>query len=414
MKRLLLVCYYFPPAAGGGVARALSFARYLPPLGWNVTVLCADAESAPLTDAMRDLKLPSGTDVVRVPMPGAAARGRRAVIGGGGGRPSALYRGARQASSWIWVPDSFVPWVPAATAAGRDLVSRLRFDAMLTTSPPDSVHLVGLALDVRPWIVDFRDPWIGLTYKRPPTPFHAWRQRRLRASVVSRADLLLATTRASADLLRDAGARVEILPNGWDPDVAPAAAPARADGKLRLVYTGTLWDVPAASTFLSATARALATHGARDLEVELIGPHESSERKLVERLGLTGVVRFAGQVPYQESRRRQSAADVLLLLQVHGPGYEAAIPGKLYEYVASGRPILAFLPTGEAADLVRRVGGWVVDPEDARGAEQAMIRLLAGERPGSDSFDRRAISEEHRRDRIAHRLATLLDKVRAR
>jgi glycosyltransferase involved in cell wall biosynthesis len=304
--------------------------------------------------------------------------------------------------------------VPAATVAGRELVSRHRFDAMLTTSPPDSVHLVGLALGVHPWIVDFRDPWIGLTYKRPPTPLHAWRQRRLRDSVLSRADLLLATTRASADLLRNAPARVEILPNGWDPDVTPPAAPARADGKLRLVYTGTLWDVPAASTFLSATARALATHGARDLEVELIGPHESSERKLVERLGLTGVVRFAGQVPYQESRRRQSAADVLLLLQVHGPGYDAAIPGKLYEYVASGRPILAFLPPGEAADLVRRVGGWVVAPEDASGAEQAIIRLLTGERPGGDSFDRRAISEEHRRDRIAHRLATLLDKARAR
>ena len=409
MKRLLLVCYYFPPAAGGGVARALSFARYLPPLGWNVTVLCADAESAPLSDDSRDLRLPDGVEVVRVAMPGMAARGRRAAIGGRAGRSSGVYRMVRGAASWVWVPDSFAAWVPEAVRVGRELVERTRFNAMLTTSPPDSVHLVGLELGVKPWVVDFRDPWIGLTYKRPPTPFHAWRQRRLRRAVLSRGDLFLATTKTSADLLRDASARVEILPNGWDPDVAPPAASPRAHDKLRLVYTGTLWDVPATRTFLEALAAVPSAAGA--IDVELIGPHESDERTLVERLGLTDIVHFLGQVPYEESRRRQAEADVLLLLQVHGPGYEAAIPGKLYEYLASGRPILAFLPDGEAADLVRKMGGWVVGPEDARGAQQTIGWLVAGQRPGGESFERRALADVYRRDRIAHRLAGLLDRA---
>src|SRR5262249_1107395 len=127
--------------------------------------------------------------------------------------------------------------------------------------------------------------------------------------------------------------------------------------------------------------------------------------------GLSRVVHFLGQVPYVDSRRRQAEADVLLLLQVHGPGYEMAIPGKLYEYLASDRPILAFLPEGEAADLVRSAGGWVGAPGDPVAAHDAFVRLRAGDRPAGPSPERSALAEAHRRDVIAGRLAALLDEV---
>jgi len=416
VKRLLLVCYYFPPAAGGGVARPLSFARYLPALGWQVTVVCADDRSAPLADSTRDLKLPQGVEVIRVPMPESAARGRRAVIGGKPGRPSGMYRAARGIASWIWVPDSFAPWAPVATMYAKQRLERGGVNAILTTSPPDSVHVVGLGLTTAlPWVVDFRDPWIGLTYKRPPTPFHAWRQRKLRDAVLRRADLVLATTQASAAHLSKvapSGKRVTVLPNGWDPDFTEGAAHAGEPGRrLRVVYTGTLWDVPAARSFFAALAHAAAATGSRALEVDIVGPYETQEKDLVHKLGLGDLVRFVGQVGYEESRRRQAEADVLLVLQVHGPGYDLAIPGKLYEYLASPRPILALLPPGEGADLVTRAGGWVVAPEDERGMEQVLTRLLRGERPHGESPARQMIAYEHRRDRIAERLAHLLDEV---
>jgi glycosyltransferase involved in cell wall biosynthesis len=418
VKRLLLVCYYYPPAAGGGVARPLSFARYLPALGWQVTVLCADHGSAPLADTSRALALPQGVEVIRVPMPESAARGRRAVIGSQPGRPSGLYRAARGVSSWIWVPDSFYPWAPIATMYAKERLERGGVNAILTTSPPDTVHLVGLGLTTRlPWVVDFRDPWIGLTYKRPPTPIHAWRQRKLRDAVLRRADLVLATTQASAAHLSKvapSGKRITVLPNGWDPDFTERADAGRAGGhsrRLRLVYTGTLWDVPAARSFFAGLARALGSAQMRAVEVDIVGPYETEEKNLVHKLGLGDVVRFVGQVGYEESRRRQLEADVLLVLQIHGPGYDLAIPGKLYEYIASQRPILAFLPRGEGADLVTRAGGWVVAPDDAPGTEQALARLLRGERPGGESSARQMLTYEHRRDRIAERLAHLLNEV---
>lgn len=429
MKRLLLVSYFFPPASGGGVARALSFARYLPLHGWQVTVLCAESESVPLSDPSRETRLPEGVEVIRVPMPPGLARGRRAVVGGSGGRPSGLFAAARSLSRWLLVPDSYAPWRAAAVREAKARIQRGGIAAVLTTSPPDTAHLVGLGLERPggpPWIADFRDPWIGLAYRRPPTPLHAARQRRMRDAVLARASLVLATTRASCEDIRErlspeSRSKVHHLPNGWEADVT--LSPAREEGSpaggadgepLRVVYTGTLWGVPATRTCFVGLARALAASPAsgRALEVVIAGPHETRERKLASDLGLSRSVRFLGQVPYAESRSLQAAAGVLLLLQVHGSGYEAAIPGKLYEYVASGRPILAFLPREcEAADLVRACGGWVVAPEDERGAEEAFARLLGGERPGGDSPERLSIADAHRRDRLAVRLAELLDAL---
>ena len=147
------------------------------------------------------------------------------------------------------------------------------------------------------------------------------------------------------------------------------------------------------------------------LALDIIGPHESGEKELTERLGISNEVRFHGQVSYQESRKHQREADVLLLLQVHGAGYDVAVPGKLYEYLASGRPILAFLKAGEAADLVRRSGGWVVDPEDMAAAQAAFTRLLSGERPAAVSEERTKLAGMYRRDRIAEHLSDVLSAL---
>lgn len=429
MRRLLLVSYFFPPAAGGGVARALSFARYLPLHGWQVSVICADPEAAPLRDASRAARLPEGVEVLPVPMPGGFALGRRAVLGrAGSGRPSGLYRAARALAGWGLVPDSYAPWRGAAVRSASARLARGGIDAVLTSSPPDTVHLVGLDLKRAggpPWVADFRDPWVGLTYRRPPTAWHAARHRALRGAVLAGADRVLATTHAAAGIFRallgPAGAdRVAVLPNGWEADaetpapaVAPGPAPVPGGATLRLVYTGTLWDVPATGACLAGLARARAAQPGAAVGLDLVGPHESGEPRFAARLGLEDVVRFHGQVPYARSRALQAAADVLLLLQVHGPGYETAIPGKLYEYLAADRPILAFLPAGEAADLVRQAGGWVVAPGDEPAAAEAFARLLRGERPAGGSEPRRALADAHRRDRIAADLARLLDGLPA-
>jgi glycosyltransferase involved in cell wall biosynthesis len=433
VPRLLLVAYYFPPATGGGVARALSFARHLPSHGWEVTVLCADARSAPLRDETRAAARAVTGERIEVPMPRLFRAGRRSVIGSGPARPSVIYRFARGLSAWIFVPDSFAPWRGGAVRMAKRRLARGRVDALLTTSPPDTVHLVGLDLataDPRlPWMADFRDPWVGLTYRTPPTSWHAGRQRAMRDAVLSRADRVVATTRTSADALSEqvGAARVRVLANGWEDDVAEArseiVAPGGADpaGRVQVVYTGTLWDVPSTRHLFPALRAALggdsrgAASGAAitdpPIALTVAGAHESADRDLVSSYGLQSAVRFLGQIPYAESRCLQSSADVLLLLQVHGRGYDAAVPGKLYEYIAAGRPIVAVLEPGEAADLVHAAGGWVISPVERAGMRRAFERLLRGERPAAATRERQALAGEFRRDRLAGQLAAMLDEM---
>lgn len=402
----------------------LSFVRHLPQHGWKVSVVCADPETAPLRDPSRAASVPSGVAVHCVAGPGFVSQGRRAVVGRGAARPTGLYRAARSVVSWFMLPDSFALWRrPAADAVVARLAAE-PFDAMLTSSPPDTVHLVGLDAVRRhpvPWVADFRDPWVGLSYKNPPTPWHRARQKKLRAEVLERADVLIAATETHVEKLRlllppGASRRVHQLSNGWEDDVEiPAAGAPRRPGPVRVLYTGTLWDVQATRTCFLGLQRALEEvlpkGTAHPIELEIVGPHESAEEKLVARLGLGGAVRFAGQLPYAEARARQREADVLLLLRVHGPGYEVSVPGKFFEYLATGLPILAFLGPGEAADLVRDAGGWIVEPDDELAAARAFRRLIAGERPGADSPGRREMTERFRRDRIAGQLAALLDQL---
>ncbi len=406
------------------MARVLSFVRHLPGYGWRVSVVCADPDASPLRDVSRAASLPPELEVRRVSGPPLMSRGRRAMVGRGSSRPTGLYRAARQVASWFLLPDSFAPWrAPAAEAAVARL-SEESFDAILTSSPPDTAHLVGLDVVRRrpiPWVADFRDPWVGLTYKKPPTAWHRARQKSMRARVVEQADLLLAATETQVEKLRlllppGSGRRVRFLPNGWEDDVELPRTASRAPGPLRVLYTGTLWDVQATRTCLLGLHAALADTGGpasqrHPIELEIVGPHESAEEKLVARLGLGGAVRFAGQIPYAEARAKQQQADVLLLLRVHGPGYEVAVPGKFFEYLATGRPILAFLAPGEAADLVRECGGWLVDPDDVPGAAKVFRRLMAGELPGAESPERRRMAEEYRRERIAGKLAGYLDEL---
>src|SRR5262249_56856336 len=121
------------------------------------------------------------------------------------------------------------------------------------------------------------------------------------------------------------------------------------------------------------------------LRVELLGPYDRDAAARARALGLDGVVRFTGMRPHAETRAAQRAADLLLLWRPHGPGFRTMVPGKLYEYLASGRPVLALLEEGdEAADLVRRAGGQVIAPGAAEALERAARepppRWRAGER----------------------------------
>lgn len=416
-RRLLALAYFFPPLAGGGVHRVLSFARHLPAHGWDVTVVCAGPEDYWVRDESLLAQVPAATEVIRVPGGSALASLLRVRGGASGTRRGGTFAGLRALSDWWLLPDSYAGWAKRAARAAAQRLARGGVDVLLTTSPPDSVHLAGAPLARRfglPWVADFRDPWIGLHFRTPPSGWHRARQAALERGVLAGADLVLAASRTHLDDLRAGGAarRAEHLPNGFEPMAGAAGPPADPD-HFRVAFTGTLSLMEDAGTALEAVHDVLAKHGEarRRLRADLAGPYDLDYEDRALALGLKGIVRFAGSLAHAESRALQRAADLLLLWKPRGAGFRTMVPGKLYEYLDSGRPVVALLPEDdEAAALVRRAGGTVLPPGD-RGAlaRELETRYMAWREGGRTPAARPAWLDEHARPHLAGRLAGLLD-----
>lgn len=419
-RRLLLLSYFYPPLAGGGVHRALSFTRYLPAHGWDCTVVCAGEDDYWVRDDTLGARVPEHTEVIRVRGGSALSTLLRLKRGGATGkRRGSSFAGLRALSDWWLLPDSYAGWSRRARAVAAARIEQGGIDMLLTTSPPDSAHLAGADLAARfgvPWVADFRDPWIGLHFRTPPSPWHRARHEAMERDVLQRADLVLTASRTHADQIAASGTRVkrvEHLPNGFEP-LAPAAASTLAATEVdaahfQLAFTGTLSLMEDAGTLLEALVELFARvpQARAKLRVDLAGPYDVDYEDRARALGLADIVRFTGALAHAESRLLQQRADALLLWKPPGAGYATMVPGKLYEYLDSGRPIIALLPDQhEAAALVRRAGGVVLEPGSVSAlARELETRYMAWCQSGRAPDARPDWLDEYARPRIAERLA---------
>ncbi|HZJ73127.1 MAG TPA: glycosyltransferase, partial [Planctomycetota bacterium] len=308
-RRLLVLCYFFPPLAGGGVHRVLSFVRELPRLGWDCTVIAAGREDYWVLDPTLEREVPAETEVLRVPGGSALSTWLKVRGGGGGRRSGSTFSALRSLSDWWLLPDSYAGWARRAARVAEARLARGGIDAMLSSSPPDSAHLAALAARRHrpvPWVADFRDPWIGLYLRRPVTRWHRARQAALERRVLESADRVLVASRTHADNLGAAsGARpraVVHLPNGYAEEAATAAAgsdegdAAAPPNRFLAVFTGTLSQMPETEVFLEAVHDLLARRPElrRRFRARLAGPFDTGYRDRAVALGLTGIVDFTG------------------------------------------------------------------------------------------------------------------------
>lgn len=368
--RLLVVSYFYPPTRDTGAQRPAAMAKWLARLGWEVTVLTTSAFGAGGEGG--------GPDPVRVIRTGDLQCARARLAGHDqidSLFDSDTYSGRPHPLSKVLVPEPLVlAWAPFAIRAARAEHRRLPFDCVLTTSPPESAHAVGRALQKRGarWVADVRDAW---TFEplRPPFPTRAqdhldsWLERRWLGS----ADAVVCVSEPAAADLRARGiADPAVIPNAWDPDSAPAPAPADDQGDLpapfaadrtTLLYTGRFGSYGRdPEPFVRALAQLAATSPdqARKLEVAVAGPLQPGEWALLERDDLAPVrVTLLGSVSRERALVLQRVADALLLLAQ--PTRSQLVNFKLFEYLASGTPILALAAGTEAGRLAAEAG---VDP----------------------------------------------------
>jgi glycosyltransferase involved in cell wall biosynthesis len=391
VMRVLIVAFYFPPAGGGGVQRTLKFCKFLPEHGVDVHVLTPHDPKWFARDEHLLEAIPATTTVHRCRFLGPRSTSRADALAGRSGL-GRLGTEARFVYQRALIPDKATPWLATAVPAGIGVVRRHDIDVIMSTSPPASTHLVAEAIATatrRPFLADFRDSWLDnphRDYDKAGVRAKRAVASRMAASVGRRAAALTAATGSIAQeighLHPDAAHKTTVIENGADFDDF-AQLSYRPGDRFTIVHAGSFFGQRSPRPFLQALAGMLDRRA--DLKglvlARFIGELRGDDRAFAHGLGIDGAWREEGFLPYSESIRAQRAADALLLLIPHAGGRgDTVLSGKVFEYVAACRPMLAAVPpSGAAANLIRSVGaGSVVDSDDVGAISAALERMVDG------------------------------------
>ena len=418
--RALLIAHHFPPAGGSGANRALAFARYLPEHGWTPVVLTPGVEWAMNRDDGQLALLPPDLQVVRTRSLEArpASGGTPSSGGTPASRPSALRKHLGHLKRF---PDAHLGWLAFALAAAR----AERFDLAYSSSGPFTSHVLGLLLkrlSGKPWIAELRDGWYR--WNRAIFPdYPAWRdvlERRLEAAAIRSADRVILVTERMAQAFRcqyrDLPAdHFGVVPNGFDPLQFERVERATGTG-WEVLHAGALYYGRSLAAFLDAV-RSLANADAafaRDFRLTLIGTLDASARAELARSGIQDRVQQRGQLEHRAAIAAMASADALLLVANTTPGAEATVPGKLFEYLAVGRPVLAIAPPeSSTADVLRQTGGgWLAAADDVAAIVCTLRRAYLA-RSSPSAADPAAVARFDRR-LLTRDLAAVFDGVMAR
>jgi len=413
--KLLLVTLYFPPAGGGGVQRPLKFASHLPALGIETHVLAPDDPKWLHEDV--DLPLPTQAWVHRARYVGPRGRRLADELHGRSGVDLAVRRAATVGRRLL-VPDENVTWNATAIPKAISIVRSEGIDVVMTTSPPGSVHLVGAAVQAATsakWVADLRDSLVAHPHRRADTLAVRAKEQAARgvASLVARrADAIVTAAEAISVETRSLNprGRVITIENGCDFDDFAGMEHVRSD-VFRLTHTGSFFGRRDPKPFL----RALADSGLEDVRVRFVGDFRPGDREFMDELGLGDRVELLAHVPRRRSLELQRESDALLLLipEAGGRG-RGVLSGKVFEYIAAERPILAIVPPdGAAAKLIEDTGvGVVAAPEDVDGIREALVAMHARWRAGE--LDGPPLSDEWR-DKLSRgrRVEQLADVLRS-
>ena len=376
--KVLIVTLYFPPAGGGGVQRPLKFATHLPELGIETHVLAPDDPKWIHRD--EDLVPPTLAWVHRARYLGPKGRRPAEELHGTGG----LQRLARQTQlvgRRLLVPDENVSWNVTAIPAAIRIVKREGIDVVVTTSPPSSVHLIGAAVQkatgVR-WVADLRDSMVANPHRHAERLLVRAKEQGEHAVarlVAARADAIVAVSEAIADETRARAPKgtVTTIANGSDFDDF-AGLERQPSDRLRITHAGSFFGKRDPRPFLTALERS----GLQDVVVRFLGDFRSADREWAETLALGDRLELIPYAPRRRSLELQRDSEALLLLipEAGGRG-KGVLSGKVFEYLAAERPILALVPPdGAAAALIRDTGaGVVVAPDDVDGIVAALRDL---------------------------------------
>ena len=407
MKRVLIVTYYWPPSGGSGVQRWVKFAKYLPAAGWQPVVYTPENPELTTVDRTLAAEIPPEAEVVKNHIFEPYGIYRK-LMGKGSTTDLKTLTAANavkdevnpingQKKNWkqklslfirgnFFIPDPRVMWVRPSVRFLKKYLEEHPVDAIVTTGPPQSMHLIGLRLSQAtgiPWVADFRDPWTKMFYFKH-LGLTSWAEK----------------------------TPVELITNGYDEE--DFKKDVELDENFNITHTGlfasdgnpeTLWKVLAQKCEEDEEFR-------RSLRIRLVGKTDREITDSIEAAGLGGNLKDFGYQDHEMAVREQLNASILILPLRKEPEYRAVLPGKLFEYLASRRPILGIGQTdGAMARIVGETGSGVVYDWDDEKKIRAWIDFCWDEFKNDELHDNTSDISRFTRRNLTVKLAELLNQI---
>lgn len=422
-KKVLIITYYWPPSGGSGVQRWLKFAKYLPEAGWEPVIFTPENPDFDLQDQTLEKEISKDLEVIKFPIwepyqlldmmkgkkdihPGRILEKRT---------PSFLDRAAIWLRANLLVPDPRIFWVKPSVKFLTELIEKGQFQAIITTGPPHSIHLIGNELKKKTgifWLADFRDPWSQWEFldKLPMQKRVKKKHADLEQSVLQNADVITTISPTfQTDLERLANRSIDLLTNGYDASDLPDSfvKKDKSATELHLVYSGIIDSIRNPMPLLKAMREEFIKQHA-NVSFTFVGQvSDQVQTEILADKWLSTHVKFTGYVSHQEVFDFYKKADVLVLILTNTKNAKGNIPGKLFEYLSTGIPILALGdPEGDSANIIEAVNaGEVWSPSDYVKIQIQLRRLFEMEGSGSDTKS----IEQYSRKNLSFQLAKLLD-----
>jgi glycosyltransferase involved in cell wall biosynthesis len=368
MKKVLVITYYWPPSGGSGVQRWLKFVKYFRDYEIEPIILTVDPAYAtfPAQDNSLEKEIPLGVEIFKTKASSPFGlyeiiRGKQIPKSGfaGEAKPNFIERIMRFARGNFFIPDARIGWNKYAIKAASEIIEKYQINCVITTSPPHSTQLIGLELKKKfniHWISDLRDPWTDIYYNNElfRTSWAKKRDKKLEMICLKHADHVVVVSDSIAQLFEKKNptilAKIYVIPNGFDESDFENIKISSTD-KNYISYIGNLGQNYPIEAFLREFKRFVENQP--NWKLRFIGNVFEEVRNSIKYLNLLDYVEFIPYVEHTKAIEFMLHSKALLLIIPNSEENKGILTGKLFEYMASKKPIIFIGPDGDAAKILK-------------------------------------------------------------